>query len=339
MTVTMKDIAKKTGLSIATVSRVINKTGYVKEETREIIMKTIKELNYTPSAVARSLCKKETNIIGVVIPDINNPFFGEVIKGISSVADEENLNIILCDTDEKIEKELKSLELLKEQRIKGIIITPTSDKNKFSSEYLCILESLGIPIVLIDRDVKHSNFDGVFLNSIKGACEGTEALIKAGHKKIAIIGGPSTSKPGRDRLRGYKKALMMNGIDINEDYIFYGDFKLESGYKIAKQILEMKDRPTAIFVCNNMMNLGCIKALNEKGVRIPDDMALIGFDEVEMLDIFGVKISVISRPTTEMGRVAMEILRDKLNNNDDSQIKRIILTPKLILKGSEKLVK
>ncbi len=338
MSVTMQDIAEKCGVSKATVSRVLNNSGYVKEETREFIMKTIKELKYTPSAVARSLSKNETNIIGVIVPDINNPFFGEVIKGISNVADKENLNIFFYDTDENIEKEFKALKIIKEQRVQGIIITPTSDKNEFNSEYLSVLENLGIPIVLIDRDVKYSNFDGVFLDNIKGAYEATEAFIKEGHEKIAIIAGPTTSKPGRDRFRGYEKAMYMNKLKINEKYVFYGDFKSESGYKIAKKILKMKDRPTGIFVCNNMMNLGCIKALYEEGLKIPEDIAVIGFDEIECFNVLDMKISVIARPTTEMGIAAMEILLDRLKNKNTMETKRIILSPKLLLKGSEKLI-
>lgn len=336
MKVTIKDIAEQSGVSLATVSRVLNNSGYVKQETRDIIEKTIKELNYTPSAVARSLSKSETNTIGVVVPDINNPFFGEVIKGIATIADKESLNIILCDTDEDINKEYKSLEMLKQQRIQGILITPTSDDNQFNGEYLSALESLGIPVVLIDRDVKYSNFDGVFLDNINGAYEATEALIKEGHKKIALIAGPETSKPGRDRVRGYEKAMLMNKIPIDKNYIFHGDFKLDSGYNFTKRILKMNDKPTAIFVCNNMMNLGCIKALIEENIKIPDDMALIGFDEIEILNVLGMKISVVNRPTTEMGRVAMDMLLHRLKNKEDKQTKRITFSPKLILKGSEK---
>ena len=339
MTITIKDIARKAGVSQATVSRVLNNSGYVKEETRQTIEKVIEELNYTPNAVARSLSKSETNVIGVVVPDINNPFFGEVIKGISMVADSQNLNIILCDTNENMEKEIKSLKMLKEQRIKGIIITPTSDTNEFNSEYLLALENLGIPIVLVDRDVKYSNFDAVFIDNIKGTFDATEALIKEGHKKIAIIAGPTTSKPGRDRLRGYKKALTMNNMKLDENYIFYGDFKIGSGYECTKKIVSMKDRPTAILVCNNMMNLGCIKALNEMNIRIPDDMALIGFDEIEMIDVLGINISVVSRPTTEMGKTAAEILIKKLNGEEKQRTERVILPPTLLLKGSEKLIK
>lgn len=337
MGVTIKDIAAKAGVSSATVSRVINDSGPVSEETRKLVLDIIEELNYIPNAVARSLSKNETNIIGVVVPDINNPFFGEVIKGITLVAEKNDLNIILCNTNENVDTEKKYLQMLKGQRIKGIIITPTSDKNEFNSEYLSLLESMGIPIVLIDRDVKYSNFDGVFLDNVQGAFDGVQAFIKEGHKDIAIIAGPKTSKPGRDRYRGYKKAMAIYKIPIKEEYVFFGDFKLNSGYEITKQIINMENPPTAIFTCNNMMTLGCIKALRENSINIPRDMAIIGFDEIETLNVLGIPISVISRPTFEMGSIAADMLIEKLNKSTkQDRTNRLTLMPKLLLKGSEK---
>ncbi len=337
MAVTIKDIAAKAGVSSATVSRVINDSGPVSEETRKLVLDIIEELNYIPNAVARSLSKNETNIIGVVVPDINNPFFGEVIKGVTLVAEKNDLNIILCNTNENVDTEKKYLQMLKGQRIKGIIITPTSDKNEFNSEYLSLLESMGIPIVLIDRDVKYSNFDGVFLDNVQGAFDGVQAFIKEGHKDIAIIAGPKTSKPGRDRYRGYKKAMAIHKIPIKEEYVFFGDFKLNSGYEITKQIINMENPPTAIFTCNNMMTLGCIKALRENSINIPRDMAIIGFDEIETLNVLGIPISVISRPTFEMGSIAADMLIEKLNKSTkQDRTNRLTLMPKLLLKGSEK---
>ena len=338
---TIKDIAKHASVSPSTVSRFINDSGYVSDEAREKIEKAIKELNYTPNVFAQNLPTGGSNVVGVVIPDINNPFFGEIIKGIASILDAENLHMILCDTDENTDKELKSLAMLKGQMIKGLLITPTSDKNEFNSEYLGLLESMGIPIVLIDRDVKYSNFDGVFLDSVQGAFEATNALIQAGHRKIAIIAGPLTSKPGRDRLRGYKKAFEMNRLPLDETMILHGDFREKSGYQLMKHVIQMEDRPTAAFTCNNLMNLGAIKAMVEEGVEIGTDISLIGFDEIEILNTLAMNISVVSRPTKKMGAVAAQILLERLSgqSKESAGIKRIILSPKLLLKGSEKLVK
>lgn len=339
MTATIHDIAKASGVSQATVSRVLNDSGYVKDETRDKVLKVIKELNYAPSAIARSLSTSKTNTIGVIVPDINNPFFGEVIKGISEVADKYDLNIILCDTDESMEKELKALKLLKEQRIRGIIITPTSAEDDYNSEYLATLENLGIPVVLVDGHVKYTTFSGVFVDNIKGGFEATEALIKAGHEKIAIITGRMNSKPAQDRFLGYKKAFSIHNLPIRDEYIFYGDYKQQSGYKFTKEILQMKDRPTAIFTNSNMTTLGCLKAIYESELRIPEDIALVGFDRIDILTIAGINISFVNGPTHEMGRKCMEMLVEILKNKENRETKRITLMPELVLNGSEKYIK
>lgn len=340
MAATINDIARTAGVSRTTVSRVLNDSGYVKEETREKILKAIQELNYTPSAIARSLSTNRTNTIGVIVPEINNPFFGEIIKGISQVADEHNLNIILFNTDDTRDKELKALKILKEQRIQGIIITPTYPEDKFNREYLNTLKSLNIPVVLMDGHVEYSNFSGVFIDHIKGAFDGTMALIEEGHSKIAIITGDMNSRPARDRLTGYKNALVLNHISVNKRYIFHGNYKHESAYRITKQILDMEDRPTAIFVMSNMMILGCMKAIYEENVNVPGDIAIMGFDKIDALNIVGMNISFINGPTIEMGRTGMELLIDNLyKKGGNKELKRITLLPKLVLKGSEKYIK
>lgn len=339
MAITIKDIAKKAQVSRTTVSRVLNDSGYVKEETRKKVMDVIKELNYTPSAIARSLSTSKTNTIGIIVPEINNPFFGEIIKGISQIADENNLNIILCNTDDKRDKELKALKLLKEQRIEGIIITPTYAEDHFSSEYLNTLEDIGIPVILLDGYVKYSEFSGIFIDHIKGAYDATMALINAGHQKIAIINGKKNYTITKDRFKGYVKALNENNILIEDEYVFYGDFDYESSYEITKQILNMKDRPSAIFVTSNMMILGTIKALYEKNINIPKDMAIIGFDKLDLVNILGMNISSVNGPTIEMGKAGMKMLMDKLNNvSQNDEIKRRIIVPQLVLKGSEKFM-
>ena len=269
MAVTINDIAVKVGVSHATVSRVLNNSGYVKDETREKVLKVIKDLNYTPSAIARSLSTSKTNTIGVIVPDINNLFFGEIIKGITEIADEHNLNIILCDTDEDKDKELKAINVLKQQRIQGLIITPTFYKDSSNSENLNALKNLGIPIILIDGHVEYLDFSGVFIDHIKGAYDGTAALIEAGHRKIAIITGDMKSRPAKERLLGYEKALEANNIPIDNEYIFYGDYTHQTAYKITKEILKMDNRPTAIFVSSNTTILGCIKAFYEEKLNIP----------------------------------------------------------------------
>lgn len=339
MSVTISDIAKESGVSLATVSRVINNSGYVKDKTRERVIEVIDKYNYTPSAIARSLSKNITNTIGVIVPDITNPFFGSIIKGISDAAEIHNLNLILCDSNESIDKEIKAIKTLKEQRIRGIIICPTSVENDLNSEYLKAIKNLGIPVILVDGSLKHHNFSGVFVDNIKGSYNAIEALIHENHSNIAIITGRMTSKPAQDRLFGYKKALLKNNIPIDDSLIFYGNYKEESGYECTKKILKLKNRPSAIFVCNNLMTLGSLKALREANLKLSKDISLISFDNVPILDSLGINLSHINGPTRELGEISMDLLMESLNKDSKKDLKSIVITPKLILKGSEKLKK
>lgn len=247
--------------------------------------------------------------------------------------------MILCDSNESIDREIKAIKTLKEQRIRGIIICPTSVENDLNSEYLKAITNLGIPVILVDGSLKYHNFNGVFVDNIKGSYDAIEALIKANHTDIAIITGRMTSKPAQDRLLGYEKALLMNNIPINNDLIFYGNYEEESGYECTKKILAMKNRPSAIFVCNNLMTLGCLKALREANLELSKDISLISFDNIPILDTLGINLSHINGPTRELGEIGMNLLIESLNNDSKKELNSIIITPELVLKGSEKLIK
>ncbi|QVK20390.1 LacI family DNA-binding transcriptional regulator [Mycoplasmatota bacterium] len=336
-----KDIAVRAGVSVATVSRVMNQSGYVKEETRKIVLKAFNELVKDDKLLGQSMANKKNNIIGVVIPDISNPFFGDVIKGISSVADSHSASLLVCNTDEQLEKELKYLDVFNSHNIMGLIITPKTDQLDYDFKYIQKLERLGVPIVLLDRGINLSHFNSVFVNNVSGSFEAVDALIKEGHENIAIISGPMSSKPGRERYYGYENALRANKLEVDKNYVFYGDFKLESGYEITKQILNIKNRPTAIFATNNMMAQGCVKALVESGLSIPHDISFISFDDVDMFEIMNMNISTVSRPTDLMGEVAAEMLFELIERKEmkHAPVKEVLLETKLVLRGSEKLLK
>lgn len=338
MTVTISDIAKKANVSSATVSRVLNSSGYVKEDTKKRIQAVIKEMNYTPSAIARSLSKSETNTIGIIVPDITNSYFGEIIKGISEIAEKNNLNIILFNTDNYLEKEIRALNVLKEQRIKGIIMTPGFGEEKFNDDYIKTISNLNIPIVLVSADVKFTNLNGVFVDNIKGSFDATQLLIKEGHTKVGIITGLLSAEPSIDRLMGYKKALEANNIEINDKYILNGDFKLDRAYELTKRLIEEKDHPTALVVCSNMMTMGVIKALNEKNKNIPTDLSIIGFDKIDFLDMVGLNITYMEDCPIELGRSSMKMLCEIIynSNDEDNNIKRLTIAPKIVIRGSEK---
>jgi len=336
MPVTISDIAKQAKVSSTTVSRVLNNSGYVKEDTKQRILDVIKEMNYTPSAIARSLSKSETNTIGVIVPDITNGYFGEIIKGISEIAEKNNLNIILFNTDNYLDKEVRALNLLKEQRIKGIIMTPGFGEEKFNETYIKTINNLNIPIILVSADVKFTKLDGVFVDNIKGGFDATNLLIKEGHTKVGIMTGLLSSEPATDRLVGYKKALKENNIKFNNKYVFYGDFKLDTAYELTKKLLEEKDKPTALVICSNMMTMGVIKALKEQNKDIPKDLAIIGFDKIDFLDIVGLKITYMEDCPIELGRASMNMLCDIISNTDNIDVRRLVIAPQIITKGSEK---
>lgn len=336
MSVTISDIAKQAKVSLTTVSRVLNGSGYVKEETKQRILLAIKEKNYVPSAIARSLSKSETNTIGVIVPDITNAYFGEIIKGISDIAEKNNLNIILFNTDNYLEKEIRALELLREQRIKGIIMTPGFGEEKFNEAYIKTIDNLNIPIILVSADIKFTKLNGVLVDNIKGGFDATNLLIKEGHTKIGIMTGLLSSEPVVDRLKGYKKALKKSKIPFEKKYIYYGDFKLDKAYELTKNLFREKDHPTALIICSNMMTMGVIKALKEEDRSIPKDLAIVGFDKIDFLDIVGVNITYVEDSPLELGRLSMVMLCDIIENPENKNARRLVIAPQIIIKGSEK---
>lgn len=336
MSFTIKDIAKKANVSPSTVSRVLNNSGYVKEETRIKINEAIKEMNYTPSAIARSLSRRETNTIGVIVPDITNTYFGEIIQGISHVAEENDLNIIFFNTDNNLEKEIKALNILKEQRIKGVIMTPGFGAEKANEIYKDTIVNLNCPVILVAADVKGTDLNGVFVDNIKGAFYSTSLLIKEHHKKIGIMLGIISSEPTSQRLEGYKKALEENDIKINDKYIYYSDYSMEKAYELTKEIIASENKPTALIVCSNRMTMGVLKAIEEAEMKIPDDISIIGSDKNELLDMLRMNITYVDECPVELGKKSMDMLCDIINNKKNNENKRITIVPKIKIKGSEK---
>ncbi len=337
MGVTLQDIARASGVSCATVSRVINNSDAVKVETREHVQEIIRKYNYVPNAIARSLSRNETNTIGVVVPDILNPFFGFVIRGISTVLRNMGYNIVLCDTEENINYECNSLDTLFEQRVRGIIISPTIEQESSNGMKLLELSQRKTPIVLVDRDIRFSQYDGVFFDSINAGKDATLALIRAGHKRIAAVLGPPSSNACIERCMGYSSALSMSGIRYDENYVLHGNYSAESGYEMTRKILAMKNRPTAIFVASNSLTVGCITCLLDHGINIPGEMSVIGFDDTKSFEPFGLHISYIDRSIGKMGEAAAKLLEEQIAAPPElgRVQKRIIIPTSLVLKGSE----
>jgi len=336
----IQEIASKANVSISTVSRVFNDSGYVAEDKRTAVLDAAKLLGYKiPKKTKGEYDKMVSDVVGIVVPDINNPFFSESIKGMMKVMRQNDIHCLICDTDESPELEIRSLQTLRRQKVGGLIITPVSSAVEYNAEYLREFNNLGMPIVLLDRDIKFSGFDGVFLDSFRGTLDAVQTLIDNGHTEIAIIAGLITSKPGLDRLEGYLEALRQNNIPIKEEYILYGNFKQDKAYELTTKLLETKKEVTAIFSSNNLMSVGCFEAINHKGLKIPDDISLISFDDFYFFGAGNINISAVLRPTIQMGVEAAMLLVDQIKTKrrpKDQMSKRIILSPHLLLRGSEK---
>lgn len=331
-------IARKAGVSTATVSRVIHRSDSVRPETRQRVEEAMASLGLDPADLVRG-AKSGSRVIGVIIPDLSNIFFAKVIGGIEPTARELGYSLFICNSSNSDQEEIHLLRLLQKARVSGIIITPNSDDDdSINNEYLNLLSNMRIPIVLVDRDVKYSNLDGVFIDNRRGAFEATRLLLENGHRQIATICGPMDTVPGRDRLGGYRDAFAAAGLPVNERLIFSGNFSVESGEEGTRSILRHHPEVTAIFPANNLMTLGCLSVLTQAGRRIPEDMAVVGFDNMETLEMLGISLTVVDRSTQEMGRQAMKLLARAMNpkKKESRPARRIILTPQLIIRGSER---
>ncbi|WP_343209950.1 LacI family DNA-binding transcriptional regulator [Anaerolentibacter hominis] len=334
---TIKDIAARAGVSKSTVSRVINNAGYVNAQTRQKVEAVIRELNFLPSASARSLSRQETSAVGVLIPEIDNSFFGEALRGILEIIDENDLTLICCDTDNNAAREEKALRMLKGQRVRGIILTPAVDypDPEEAGKVQRLIEDLNVPVVQMDREFAGAGWDGVFYENKASAYAATEILIEEGCRKIGIITGDLKLKIARERFLGYKAALADHGIPMEEDFIYQGDFTIETAYRLTRDMLSADRLPEGMLTCNNRTSLGFIKGLRERNMRPGREIAAIGIDHIPVLDVIGYDYSYVTRDTVEMGREAMRLLLGRIEE-PDRPARTVMMPYKLALKGSER---
>lgn len=327
-------------MSAATVSRVMNNSSVVKPETAQKVLDVIDQCGYIPSTTARNLSKGSSMNIGFIVPDIDNPFFAKILQGISDRAAYYGYNVFMFGSAESIEREHSILKSLSYDMLKGLLIIPVSQEDKVTAKYLKNFESKGIPVVLIDRDINSYRFNGVFSEDEQGAYDAVNLLIDEGFKDIAIISGPTTSKPGLNRLKGYKRALRDAGISIRDEYIVSGEFRLDKSYAAAKKLFELSNPPKAIFTSNNLSTLGLLQYLSQNNLKIGRDIALIGFDELDYLNLLNINITVVDRPIYSMGYQAMELLNNSFEKeNNKNIINRILVKSWIIQRGSEKMLR
>lgn len=331
----IQDVAKLANVSIATVSRVINNQGGVRKVTEERIHKAIEELGYIRNAAARIMKRKETKTIGVIVPDIKNPFFPLVMAGIEQKAREKGYFTILSSTNESPIVEEKILKNFIERGVDGVIITTANE----SGEHLKLLQDQDIPIVAVDRSIKSFAVDTVLVDNAKGSYQAVQHLILQGHEKIAIICGPQNTTPGLERFLGYKKALENYNLPFNEQLVINGDFGEQSGYLATKALFELDDKPTAIFSSNNLMTIGCMKALDDLNWKLGQEVSFIGFDDVDIATFLTPKLSVVARPMNAIGEIAFQLLFERISFKEPLPKREYLLTPELIVRQSCRLAK
>jgi LacI family transcriptional regulator len=332
MKTNIKTVAKKAGVSVATVSRVINNYKGVKNTTKEKVTKAMEDLDYEVNAVARSLKLRKTLNIGIIVANILSPFFSEIAKAVEEEANNNNYNVILCNSDDNAEKELKQLKILKSNRVAGIILTPTQ-KNK---DYIKGLLRSDMKLVIIDRLIKGISCNSVVIDNEVGSYNATCHLLNKGYKKIAIINGPLEVYTAKNRLNGYIRALKEANIHIDEDLIKIGTFKEKSGFELTKSLIESTKRPDSIFVTNMDLALGALIALQEKKLKVPKDIALICFSDCDWTKVTNPPLTTISFKTKNIGIIATKVLINMINKktNNINHTKIFKVKTKLLVRGS-----
>lgn len=332
--ITIQDIAKEAGVSKATVSRVLNNPHVVELETRARVEAVIKRRHYIPSAMARNLSLRTTDTIGFVVPEIDNPFFCDILRTVFNAIDDFHYTLICCNTDDDMNKDLKALEMLKEHRVRGLLYTPAVDYRTAEerTHLMKILKEMDTPVVIMDRHVDIGDFDGVYFNDYQGMYDGTKALIEQGHTKIGIINATLDRVLARTRRDGYIQALRDFGIEPEDSYNVEGDYRMEKAYELSKKLLAMENRPTAVITCNNNTTMGFFKALRERGERAPRDIVNVGLDVIKELDLMGYEMSFIERDPKLMGQEAFKLLLRRMKDNR-KPTKEITLDTKLKIQG------
>lgn len=302
---TIRDVAKRAGVSVATVSRVMNGTANVSPELRERVWEAIKALNYSPSALARGLSTRISRTIGVCVPSIiKHPFWAQVVTGIEDVCRQNGYNLFLCNTDTNPQRERDYIELLRTRRVDGIIVGPSGD----SAAHLQNLLTPQWPLVMVDRKFLDLEAPTVLVDNYHASFEAVEYLIRLGHRRIGVVAGPHSHTVAKDRIRGYQDALRHHGLPVDEDLIRMRSYEDEHAHAAASALLDLDDPPTAIFCCSGRLAKGVLHVLQERGVRIPEEVSLLTFDDLDWMTLVRPPVTAIAQPAVEMGRKAMQIL-------------------------------
>lgn len=333
---TIKEVARRARVSVGTVSNVISGTSPVGAELRERVERAIRDLNYHPDHIARSLKSRRTNTLAIVISDITNPFFPLVVRGAEDAASQRGYLLTIFNTDDRFERERQIFSVLRMHRVDGVLVVVSPDSGR--GTHLTDMIAAGVPVVCLDRVPPNVKVDSVLVDNVKGARICVRHLVGMGHRRIGAISGPRKLQTARDRLEGYRLALREAGIPYCAAMVREGDFRFESGYRMAKDLCLSHPRPTALLAFNCTMGLGAYKAIQELALRCPEDVALAVFDDVPGGDVFRPQLTVVSQPAYDIGYRAADLLIQRLANRDGSDKPvSVTLDPELKIRQSTSL--
>lgn len=324
---TMRDVAAAAGVSTATVSRVINSSAVVQEELAERVREAIQHLGYRPNLVARGLRVQSTAVIALVYADVENPFFTSVCRGVEDTARAHGYSVILCNTDEDVDKEREYVQVLVAQSVAGVIISPASSSTDVSP-----LVNQGVAIVALDRALDTPT-DSVHSNSRAGAWNATMHLLESGARRVGCITGPRSGSTAEGRLAGYRAAIAEAGLPDEPELFEYANFREDGGYRAAQRMLALPNPPDALFVANNRMLVGAFGACIEAGIAIPDDVSIVGFDDLPWADFTHPSITTVRQATRAMGSTAAQMVIDRIRGLD-SPPREVVFEPELVIRGS-----
>ena len=310
--VTIKDLARHLNISVATVSRAMRDMPEIKAETRDAVLKLAKELDYQPNLLATNLVKNRTKTIGVIVPDLAYHFFASVIKGIEEEAIARGYSLLLTQTSELYERELTNVQNLSRGQVEGFIVSISQETTDF--EHLKRLQRKGIPLVFFDRDADEIDVPKVMVDNVGAAYEATKHLIENGSKRIAFLAGPSNVTVSNLRQSGYEKAIQDSGLDLDESLVVHGNYNLQQAIKLTNELFELANPPDGLVVVSDRLAVGAIAALRKKNIRIPEDVAIVSFNDEPICTIVTPTLTSVSQPTFEMGKMAITLLINQIEN-------------------------
>ena len=333
MAATLSDIAQRTGLSVSTVSRVLNDKAEkyrISDESKQVVLDAAEELNYSPNPMARGLQLKKTMSIGLVVPDLANPFFAHLTSSIQGIAYELGYSLIVCSTNDNIDLEEEHVRFLRSKSVDGMIVIPAA----LNYSHLKDVINAELPLVLLDRFFEELEVPAVVADNYAGAFQATAHVLEQGHKRIGFIQGLSGTSTNTERLRGYRAALEKYGVPFTERLIVGEDYNEESGYEAVRAILDTDEPPTALFTTSDVVLLGALKALDERALDVPKDISLITFDDVNFASYLKCPITAVAQPKEAMGKAAVEMLVEQIEGRLGEQPQPVVLSTELIVRQS-----